>query len=95
MRKFVNCSGSFQRNLSFLSEIAVSLGEVINHQILNYQHVKRKTCSYAEFFWSIFSHIRTEYKDLRSKSPYLVQMQENAEQKNSHFSRGAYQSLYR
>ena len=34
------------------------------------------------FFWSIFSCIRTEYWDLRSKSPYSVLVQENVNQKN-------------
>ena len=42
------------------------------------------------FFWSVFSCIRTEYKDLRSKSQYSVRIQENTDEKNSifgHFSR--------
>ena len=42
------------------------------------------------FFWSVFSYIRTEYGDLRSKSPYSIWMQENTDKKNSvfgHFSR--------
>ena len=37
----------------------------------------------------MFSRLRTEYWDLWSKSPYLVQMRENTDQKNSeygHFS---------
>ena len=32
-------------------------------------------------FWSVFSCIRTEWGDLRSKSPYYVRIQENADQK--------------
>ena len=50
----------------------------------------RKKCSYPELFWSAFSCIRTEYGEIRSISPYSVQMQENADQNNSeyeHFSR--------
>ena len=38
-------------------------------------------CPYSEFFWSLFSRIRTEYGDLLRKSPYLVRMQENKDQK--------------
>ena len=35
----------------------------------------------AEFFWSVFSRIRTEYRDLICKSPYSVRMRENKNQK--------------
>ena len=41
-----------------------------------------KSVQIRSFFWSIFSCIRTEYWDLRSKSPYSVLVQENANQKN-------------
>ena len=41
----------------------------------------RKKCPYSNFFWSIFSRIRTECGDLRRKSPYSVRMQENMDQK--------------
>ena len=33
------------------------------------------------FFWSVYSCIRTEYRDLLLKSPYSVQIQENTDQK--------------
>ena len=34
----------------------------------------RKKCLYSEFFWSAFSHIRTQTEcgDSQSKPPYLV-----------------------
>ena len=32
-------------------------------------------------FWSVFSRIRTEHEEVRSISPYSVQMQENKDQK--------------
>ena len=38
----------------------------------------RKKCWYLELFWPVISHIRTEYKEMRSISQYSVQMQENA-----------------
>ena len=50
----------------------------------------RKKCPYSEFFWSAFSRIWTEYRDLPRKSPYSVRMRENTDQKNfecRHFSR--------
>ena len=40
-----------------------------------------KSGQIRSFFWSLFSCIWTEYGDLRSKSPYLVQIQENTDQK--------------
>ena len=40
----------------------------------------RKTCLYLEFFWSAFSRIRTEYREIQSISPYSVRMQENTDQ---------------
>ena len=47
-------------------------------------------CSYSEFFWSIFSHIWSEYGEIRSISPYSIRMRENTGQNSSeygHFSR--------
>ena len=43
-----------------------------------------------ELFWSVFSRIWTEYREILRISPYSVRMRENADQKNSesgHFSR--------
>ena len=50
----------------------------------------REKCPYSDFFESVFSHIRKKHGELWSISPYLVQMRENTDQKNSeygHFSR--------
>ena len=49
----------------------------------------RKTCPYSELFWSVFSHICTEYGEILHISPYSVRMRENTNQNNSkygHFS---------
>ena len=49
----------------------------------------RKKRPYSEFFWPVSSRIPTEYGEMRSISPYSVQMRENTDQKNSksrHFS---------
>ena len=45
---------------------------------------------YSEFFWSVFSRIRTEFGEMLSIFPYSVWIRENTDQKNSqygHFSR--------
>ena len=44
-----------------------------------------KKCPYLEFFWSVFSQIRTEYGEIRSISPFSVRMRENTDQKNSEY----------
>ena len=49
----------------------------------------RKKYLYAEFFWSVFFRIRTEYGDSLRKFPYSVLMWEHTDQKISqygHFS---------
>ena len=45
----------------------------------------REKCPYSEFFWSVFSHIRTEYGEKLRTSPYSVQMREIADQKNPEY----------
>ena len=49
----------------------------------------REKCPYSEFFWFVFSRIRTENGEIWCISPYSVQMGENTDQKSSeygHFS---------
>ena len=40
-----------------------------------------KSVEIRSYFWSVFSFIRTEYGDLRSRSLYSVGIQENTDQK--------------
>ena len=51
-------------------------------------------CPYFEFFWSVFSRIRTEYGEIRSASPYPDQMRENTDQKNSEYGYYSYSMSY-
>ena len=44
---------------------------------------QREKYPYLEFFWSVFSRIRTEYGEILLITPYPVQMRENTDQKNS------------
>ena len=44
-----------------------------------------KKCQYLDIFWSAFSHIWTEYRDLLCKSSDSVQVQENRDEKNSKY----------
>ena len=45
----------------------------------------REKCPYSEFYWSVFSPIWTEYEEIQSISPHLVQMRENTDQKKSEY----------
>ena len=40
---------------------------------------------YSELFWSAFSRIRTEYREILGISPHSVQMRENGDQNNSEY----------
>ena len=46
----------------------------------NYLHCV-KSVQIRSYFWSVFSCIRIEYGDLRSKSAYSIRIQENMDQK--------------
>ena len=43
-----------------------------------------KSVQIRRFFWYIFSHIRTEYGEIRSISPYSARMREKTDQENLH-----------
>ena len=40
-----------------------------------------KSVQIRSYFWCVFSCIRIELGDLRSKSPYSIRIQENTDQK--------------
>ena len=42
----------------------------------------RKKCLYSELFWSVFSHIWTEYAEMLCISLYSVQIRGNTDQNN-------------
>ena len=54
----------------------------LNIYIFLISYTLRKKCPYLELFWSTFSRIRTEYREILRISPCLVQMRENADQNN-------------
>ena len=58
------------------------------YQIISW-HTLCEKCLYWEFFWSAFSRIQAEYREINRISLYSVQTRENTDQKNSqygHFS---------
>ena len=44
-----------------------------------------KKSLYLELLWSAFSRIRIEYGEIRSISPYSVQLRENADENSSEY----------
>ena len=66
------------------------LSEMSSNTLEKTKRALRGKCPCSEFFWSVFSRIRTECREIRSISPYSVQIRENTDQKNlehGHFLR--------
>ena len=73
---FINTSSCFFNKMHIVGKISHTILECM----FKHAHFV-KSVQIWSFFWSVFSCIRTEYWDLRSKSPYSVWIQENTEQK--------------
>ena len=56
-----------------------------NERFRDLQYTLCEKCPYLQLFWSVFSRIRTEHGEIRSISPYLIRMRENADQNNSKY----------
>ena len=52
-------------------------------------------CPNTEFFWSVFSRIRTEYREIRNISPYSVRMRENTVQEKLRIWKNALMGFHR
>ena len=48
-------------------------------------HCISRVILYSELFWATLPRIRTGWREIRSISPYSVQMQENSEKNNSEY----------
>ena len=55
----------------------------------------RKKCPYSKLFWSAFSRIWTECREILRISPYSVRMQENAGQTNSEYGHFLCSAFYK
>ena len=62
------------------------LVKMIPFLVLNILHTLREKCPYSELFWSVFFHIRIEYREILHISPYSVRMPENTNQNNSNMN---------
>ena len=67
------------RKIYFLSEIEAST----HLRILRLNKSLHEIAQIRSFFWSVLSCIRTKYWGLLRKSPYLVWIQENTDQKKT------------
>ena len=84
-RYFPNVIGIKKRSLFFMFLISTCTNSANIWLECYFSNRLRETFPCWEFFWSVFSRIRTEYGDLRRKSPYSVWMQKNMDQKNSEY----------
>ena len=51
------------------------------YKVLRYSNHCVKSVKIRRFFWSVFSHTRTEYGEIRSISPHSIRIRENTQQK--------------
>ena len=65
----------------FILDIHMDPTYVSGLSITVFNTLPKKIVQMRSFFWFLFSCIRTEYGDLRSKSPYSVRIQEITDQK--------------
>ena len=69
------------------NKLNVNVKILLHAAVLSFRRLLHclKSVQIRSFFWSVFSGIRTEYGEIRSISPYSVQMRENADMNNSDF----------
>ena len=63
----------------FKKIVFVNFLELLNISKLCQNTKLRKKYPYLEFFWSVFSRIRTEDEEILRISPYSVQIRENTD----------------
>ena len=93
-----HCMGKFGEEWQFPYAFAAADGSHLplkcpNGRAQAMKQSLRVKCPHLEFFWSVFSSIRAEYREIIPISPYSVRMQGNTDQKNSeygHFSSSEY-----
>ena len=68
------------------------LVNMLGHKINGLENITAWNLFKYGVFWSILSRIWTEYGDLRSKSPYSVQIRENTGQKTPYYD--TFHALY-
>ena len=76
INQFRSSPSSRLTSVSLSFSDSLSLSSSPSHYVKNVQ--------IWSFFWSVFSHIQTEYGEILRLSPYSVQMWENTDQKKLH-----------
>ena len=65
----------------------ISYCQIIIWNVISSRDTLREKCPCSELFWSVFSGIRTEYREILRISPYSVRMRENVDQNNFEYRR--------
>ena len=68
-----------------MSVFTINLNEISKNYVVILRRALHEKCPYSELFWSAFSRIWTEYREIRSICKYSVQMRENTDQNNSEY----------
>ena len=83
---FWSCISIFVKNLYFSRRTywhQSIFGALATNAYVYWNYILSEKCPYSDFFWSVFSRIRTKYGEIRSFSPDSVRMRRNMDQKNS------------
>ena len=100
-RVWGGCLNTVNLNLILVSEIFSFMTRSLLHRNQSSDLLcisLREKCPYRKLFWSAFSRIRTEYREILRIFSYSVRMQGNADQNNSeheHFLRSVYNTNLR
>ena len=75
--------------LKLLKALSISLSALTCQKLLGKCHCQAcsrsscvKSAQIRSFFWSVFSRIRTKYRDILFVFPYSLRLRENTDQKN-------------
>ena len=68
-----------------ISVFTINLNKISKKYVAILRKALREKYPYSKLFWSAFSRIRTEYREIRSICKNSVQMRENADQNNSEY----------
>ena len=80
---FGSCSGwwlrKFSQQTKAFSKFSIDVFIIISRQ--STWHTLREGRQYSEFYWSLFFHIWTEYREILRMSQYSIRMRKHLDQK--------------
>ena len=78
---YSTCQGLFTFTKKIMTLMLNMITRYMQYFLSRSEDSLPKKCPFLDFLWSVFFCFWTEYADLQSKSPYLLQKRENTNQK--------------